>query len=143
MSVLELLCYSRIKLIGEFKMRELTEEELKLAPEWAYMYSLTSNNMVRFHNDFMFCLCNGYVITNVACAEPKYFNTRLINKKTFDATKHEFSDQRISFNGTLDVDIGFGCCGDSVSEVRNCDFSREDAIEIAKIFNLTEKDLKA
>ena len=125
-------------------MRELTEQELKLAPGWAYMYSITSNNNVRFHDDFMFCLCNGHVVSDVVSAEPKNFSARLINKKPFDITKHKFGDTAWSINevnaeqGYIDFYNDETCTDDGNHESHL--INEDDAIAIAKALGATAKD---
>ena len=120
-------------------MRELTEEELKLAPDWAYMYSITSNNNVRFHSDLMFCIFNGHVVSDIVISEPENFGTRLLNKKPFDITKHKWIDGALCF-GCVD------CEGDIEISCTDVDgefyIARNDAIAIAKHFGLTKEDLK-
>ena len=117
--------------------RELTEEELKLAPDWAYMYSITSNNNVRFHSDLMFCIFNGHVVSDIVISEPENFGARLLNKKPFDITKHKWSDCDIQCEVENDY-IRFK----SQSECDEFVVEKGDVIAIAKHFGLTKEDLK-
>lgn len=125
-------------------MRELTEEELKLAPDWTYMYSITSNNNVRFHSDLMFCIFNGHVISDIVISEPENFGARLLNKKPFDITKHEWSDFSWSINqqdrDAIELYNHETCTDDGDAELFQ--INKSDSIAIAKHFGLTEKDLK-
>lgn len=111
-------------------MRDLTPEELKLAPDWATMYSITSNDNVRFHDEDMFCLCNGHVVSDVVSASPENFNTRLILNKPFDITKHEVANHvTVLENGEL------------VAEGSGWIIDKDRAIAIAKALDVTGEDL--
>jgi len=121
-------------------MRDLTEEELKLAPDWAIMYSITSSDNIRFHDECIFCLCNGHAVSDVVSASTKNFSTRMIIRKPFDITKHEFNDFKV-----LDAEVPVNkrklrLNFDSL-DFHYADLSKDDAIAIAKALGVTAKDL--
>lgn len=117
-------------------MRDLTDAELALAPEWSDRYSITSGNNVRFHDDDMFCLCNGFAISDVAAADAEKFQTRPIPRKPFDITQHEWSCGSFyssKVNGDSVILEGDYCVDYTVN--------KSDAIAIAKHFKLKAEDL--
>jgi len=127
-------------------MRELTEEELKLAPEWATHYFAYRDGDILFESDSKSTLyssqLNGMlpvIETSGACSKSKLFRPSFC-----DASKYAFSDNRLSFSGgTFDACIdACDCCDGTVAEVVNFDFNKDDAIAIAKHFCLTAEDLK-
>jgi len=120
-------------------MRDLTEEELKLAPGWATHYHANLNGSILFECKDRCCLyekeggltrsieCNG------VCKESKPIHP----KKPFDISEHEFSDSYVynaycgSGNLSLFEDTG----------LRMIKINKEDAIAIAKALGVTGEDL--
>ena len=121
-------------------MRELTEEELKLAPCWATHY---------INKCFIVVFLSNH-LRQVFIKEGSYFNRLTLNddgidgalkipSKLFNITNHEWSDDALCF-GCVDCegDIEISCT-DTDGEFY---IARHDAIAIAKHFCLTEEDLK-
>ena len=117
-------------------MRDLTEEELKLAPDWATHYT-KAGSQVTFFNELKvqssldgelddIVYDNNYGIESSDVQIPS---------KHFDITKHEFSD------------TGIECCevGGGVLTIHNPELTTnllfDDAIAIAKALGVTREDL--
>lgn len=114
------------------EMRDLTEEELKLAPEWATHYHVNHNESILFESDEKYCLYEKSTgLTSTVGCVGVCKESKPILRKTFDITKHEFSDKlaeylflpglnRLCFKG---------------------DIRKQDAIAIAKVLGVTGEDL--
>ena len=128
-------------------MRELTEEELSLAPEWAVKFDFFSDRLV-FMSDALETTNQTSTFRFIEIDSGDYWVgndgdydlcTRLIVKEPFDITKHEWSDGDLSFDFIDgDGDIILDCLGDCGGLF----ISKKDAIAIAKHFGLTAEDLK-
>jgi hypothetical protein len=122
-------------------MRYLTEEELKLAPDWADSYFMNlSGRLVYFSaitgNAQLFG--HDYIIRYLSEDHYAFSRCKPIPRKPFDITQYVFSDGRINFdkyhNGLLvEIESDFYECAH---------INKDDAIAIAKHFNLTAEDLK-
>ena len=128
-------------------MRKLTEEELRKCPDGFLEYGFNRSGGVFFfdRNRGVGVVCGGNLELKLSKGHYAFYECKPIPKpkKPFDITKHEFSDERISFSDTLDVDVGCDAYyDDSIIEVANYDFNKKDAIAIAKHFGLTIEDLK-
>lgn len=125
-------------------MRELTEEELKLAPDWATHYFIDELDDAlyaglskdgKYYSVWWFGLSlpieyvddiDGYVT---------------ISKKPFDITKHEWSDTsvkevRLFRDGSIDIQSNL------VGVEVQISIYKQDAIAIAKALGVTAEDLK-
>lgn len=142
MSALKLLCYIRGNLIGEYEMRDLTEEELKLAPDWATHYTKTGNQ-VTFFNELKVQSSLGGELDDIIYDNNYGIESGdvRIPSKPFDITKHEFSDS--SFQGGAYIADD----GDLVIRASKCEIAcfcanKNDAIAIAKTLGATAEDFK-
>lgn len=133
-------------------MRELTEEELKLAPEWATHYYAYSGGDILFECEYKNALYSeilGFMwremLSTGICdrSEP-------LPKKPFDISEHKFSDSKLNFDGFSDGALVLSAeyeqwVGDlngySLEELP-INVNKDDAIAIAKHFGLTAEDLK-
>ena len=125
-------------------MRELTEEELKLAPCWATHY---------INKCFIVVFLSNH-LRQIFIKEGSYFNRLTSNydgldgalkmpSKQFDITKHEWSDCRNLKCIGKDKGLETVCFEVSVfNGLAYFDLDKDDAIAIAKHFCLTAEDLK-
>lgn len=123
-------------------MRDLTAEELALAPEWAYYYD--------FFDGMFVYMAKG----KDSCGNYKFFSegsgvyfghegelnlcTRLVPRKNkpFDITKHEWSDVIAEIEAESGNTLVLKFQGSWIS------LDKDDAIAIAKDRGLTAEDLK-
>lgn len=117
-------------------MRDLTEEELALAPEWATHYSFTSFDVLCFVD------IKNKIVTSIEAIKRgecpiscgNWFegvDLPEIHRKPFDITQHNLNDHLTELeSGNLSVND----CGWIID--------KERAIAIAKHFKLTAEDLK-
>ncbi|WP_276755655.1 hypothetical protein [Pseudoalteromonas marina] len=119
-------------------MRDLTEEELKLTPEWATHYFIDVDDDVIYES---VSLCWWKSLDNPM--QNYTFNMRknkAINWKPFDISKHEFSDENFKGAAYIDAD-GDLVIGASEYEISCFCASKPDAIAIAKALGVTANDL--
>lgn len=130
-------------------MRELSKDELKLAPEWAVYFAADDNDVLFLNKDKSvgqwlvedFDLECGFDLQekfNVTCDQLSFFD-EFHPVNTFDITSHEWSDD--CYGGSS----AYGDCeklniSDGVDN--SLAFNKQDAITIAKHFGLTAEDLK-
>lgn len=126
-------------------MRDLTEEELKLAPEWACKFDFFNGDLI-----YMSDVVGDYEgkplyrfldvkhnIEEVGVEGDYDLCTRLIVKESFDITKHEWGDT-VGYVETCSKEITLNCgTGQNYIEL-----FKDDAIAIAKHFGLTAEDLR-
>lgn len=125
-------------------MRDLTEEELKLAPDWATHYQildLSTKYKLDFVSKSEFCHLNNQnelteVMSHIAGITPEDIEIPR-DKKPFDITKHEFGDtvQHMESDG---CELSLYC----VDGFRHVELYKDDAIAIAKALGVTAEDLK-
>ena len=125
-------------------MRDLTEEEFKLAPEWATHYCIDMDG-IYFSHETGFALYDTISKSFVeeeqdcplSCIEDcdKLITKRASNEKPFDISEHEFSDE-----GLLDVRLASNRVIVD-SELLTSSYSKDDAIAIAKALGVTGEDL--
>ncbi len=118
-------------------MRDLTEEELKLAPEWATDYSIDTDGSIVYVSQEL-CWWEGLSVPQVN----HIFNgdeIRKINEKPFNITKYEFSEGlSISNMCKLSIEV-------EVKDNDDCNYvplHKNDVIAIAKALGVTGEDLK-
>lgn len=119
-------------------MRKLTEEELKLAPEWATHYTVDCCNDVIYQNGNL-CWWSGLSLPlghNKINPTAKPINKP---KKQFDITKYDFSDCYV-----LKAELEGGC---SLSfelqshELGFVSFNKNDVIAMARALSVNAEDL--
>lgn len=115
-------------------MRDLTEEELKLAPDWATHYIVDSFDDVVYQSENLFWWVN--------LISPVSHNNMIegaveITKKPFDITKHDFSDWEIS-----SADFEYDEFTLRFFEVNAIHLNKDDAIAISKALGVAGEDLK-
>lgn len=119
-------------------MRDLTAEELALAPEWATHYIVDSGDDSIIYENAFLCWWRGLdnpIDNAVGFGE---MENRPITGREFDITQHEWSDNRISFafddDGLLvEIDGDFYECAK---------INKKDGVAIAKALGVTAEDLK-
>ena len=123
-------------------MRELTEEERRLAPEWATHYFILDVDKVFFANKeskkgLTLIMINGYGSYQpyIGC----FCDDDLveINQKPFDITKHEFS-----CDSFYSVELRGGMIELEGEYCVNYTLNKKDVIAMALHFGLTAEDLK-
>lgn len=118
------------------KVRDLTAEELALAPEWATHYKVDDDGDVLFESeDYYQWLVNGAldfeVINNVIS-----FDAIKITEKQFDITHHEWSDVIAEIEPESGHTLVIKSHGSWLS------FDKNDVIAMAKDRGVTAEDLK-
>ena len=127
-------------------MRDLTEEELKLAPDWATHYCVTKfkgQHCITFHNSYW----DQWVYPVSGAWSPKMTSQRIpalakpISTKPFDINKHEFSDDEIRFVKVFHAEeyITILLNREALNTVRH---DKADIIAMAKALGVTGEDLK-
>lgn len=129
-------------------MRDLTAEELALAPEWAthYQFGVLGNLIFLSLRKMLAWNVNLPMSLTVDLDDCSHLicNPKPIQAKKFDITQHEWSDCRnLQFAGRdegLDtlcfkVDVGDGV-------VAFFDLDKDDSIAIARALGVTPEDLK-
>ena len=126
-------------------MRDLTEEELELAPDWATHYYIYSDGDILFECESESALYrkntnnNENAILTMEC-DGICFKSIPINKKPLDITKHEFSDKDIRLSSLCEskIELAVDDCGIE----HYLTFNKSDSIAIAKALGVTGEDLK-
>jgi hypothetical protein len=120
-------------------MRDLTEEELKLAPDWATHYSIDSGDDDVVYESEGLCWWSslGRPVGNFN------FNTennREIDRGFVDMKHHQFSDSEVE---SVKVFLGEGYATTVLSNTayNTVRQSKEDIIAIAKALGVTGEDL--
>lgn len=122
----------------EVEMRNLTEEELKLAPDWATHYVVDSDESIIYESEK---LCWWVGRREPLNNEGSFGNLSNRTIKTFDITKHEFSDKALESceyeeDGGQEKLLCF-----AVDEFNDCGaffkLNKGDAIAIAKALGVT------
>jgi len=139
---------------GENVMRDLTEKELKLTPDWAVKFDFFNGELIymsdvvgNYEGKPLYRFLDAkHNIEEVGVEGDYDLCTRLIPSKPFDITKHEFSDPAWSIN---EIDVGQGyidfynhetCTDDGDADTHVLD--KDDAIAIAKALGVTGEHLK-
>ncbi len=121
-------------------MRDLTEEELKLAPEWATHYSVIHGCKILFESDLKCCLYENKtgLTHSIECNGVSPSSRPIIG---FCFVKHSFSDDEVRFakvsRNKSHVTITL-----SESAFGTVRYNKSDAIAIAKALGVTGEDLK-
>jgi len=117
-------------------VRDLTPEELKLAPDWATHYFIDTSDNTPIYESENLCWW-------VGLGEPLHCRMMdegaiAINRKTFDITQHEWSDKMANLAAIMSDR------GDVVIRVGSSwiFLDKQDGIAIAKALGLTADDLK-
>ena len=117
-------------------MRDLTEEELKLAPDWATHYIVDRFNDAVYQSEN---LCWWLGLRSPLNHSNMDEGVTEIIRKPFDITKHEFSEGlSISNMCKLSVEVKFNNNDDS----NYVPLHKDDVIAIAKALGVTGEDLK-
>lgn len=118
-------------------MRELTKEELDLAPSWATHYVITGNNYVMYESEYHWCTSEDF---SRCCNSKVSHDAKPINRKPFDISEYEFSDKDLSISGICAkrlIEIKINDCGINSYGTLN----KQDIIAIAKALGVTGEDL--
>ena len=116
-------------------MRELTQQEIDNAPEWATGYFITPGfNGVTYesHEFYQYLPCGSRV---EQLSSGLSVNAKPIPRKEFDISEYEFSDSEVEVETNEDGTVWL--CAVAYSSV-----NKRDAIALAKHFKLTAEDLK-
>ncbi|QAY17964.1 hypothetical protein [Pseudoalteromonas phage C7] len=125
-------------------MRDLTAEELTLAPEWATHYSVnTSSNWISV------CFFSERRVVNLTDGKigGVYFNEfgiedgdrEIVRVKPFDIAKHDFSYKKLLFSEFINEKLELMVKDHPSPVFFNVD--KSDAIAIAKALGVTGEDL--
>lgn len=122
-------------------MRDLTEEELKLAPDWATHYYIFDDGDILFecmNECTLYSIVLGIMLDVMPC-NGVCSKSKEVNRKPFDITEHEFLESDIQLaeivGGRLRLHL-------MSSDLPYVDHSKKDAIAIAKALGVTAKDLR-
>lgn len=135
-------------------MRDLTPEELKLAPDWADAYTISSVSERVYYISVDLNIMTTINLTRdggKVLGFNDYFEPdglRAITK-TFDMTKYEFSDSKISFDevsgSTLYLSVEYEQWGGHLngfsSEALPVSINKVDLIAMCKAIGIAAKDL--
>lgn len=122
-------------------MRDLTEDELKLAPEWATHYQVSESNYLIWESKDKY--------QTPIMRAPKKQKSKLTKcikipvKEPFDISEHEFSDFSWSIN-QISVDFIEFYNHETYTDDGDAELfqvSKMDAIAIAKALGVTGEDL--
>ena len=128
-------------------MRDLTEKELKLTPDWAVKFDFFNGELIymsdvvgNYEGKPLYRFLDAkHNIEEVGVDGDYDLCTRLIPSKPFDITKHEFSEGlSISNMCKLSVEVKFNNNDDS----NYVPLHKDDVIAIAKALGVTGEDLK-
>lgn len=123
-------------------MRDLTENEMAKCPKGCDYYHII-NNQVLFTNALgigVFDIHGNKVDDSIL--DGVFQKSRPI-ERPFDITQHEWSDSDVSDVYISDFDlIGIGIMSSDGDQVVDFGVRKQDAIAIAKHFNLTAEDLR-
>lgn len=118
------------------KMRELTKEELELAPSWATHYSFGNNNSLWFEGKNRCATVENNKLNVVIVGMGINENSKPIPRKPFNIKKHVFSDHIVSgCHLSNDLCVVFNACSHGLN------LTKQDAIAIAKALGVTGEDL--
>ena len=129
-------------LCGANAMRDLTEEELKLAPDWATHYFIMGADRALFVDKENRKASDLDMIKSNTCpaSYSNWFDDldlcELKPKKPFNITKHEFGGT-VGFVECDGSELTLNCTGCNYVELY-----KDDAIAIAKSLGVTGEDLK-
>ena len=126
-------------------MRELTEEEFKLAPNWATHYNVFDESRCRIvfscHERFQILNSDGSLFDEGFIEEG--FDSCLegtdVEIPKFNKTDHGLSDSDICKIEVIDGNLRLYLMSNDISYI---ECTRDDSISIAKHFGLTSEDLK-
>lgn len=121
---------------GDIRMRDLTEEELALAPEWATHYVVDEVGDVLFESrEYFEWLIDG--VLNGRGDNYEIYSTAVkINRKPFDITQHEWSDVIAEIEPESCHTLVIKSHGSWLS------FDKDDVIAMARDRGVTAEDLK-
>lgn len=129
---------------SENVMRDLTPEELKLAPDWATHYTVHELEFTPHCICFYGSRLHKWVYhKNGGNWSPEQVHNKIpaeaaaLHFETFDITKHDFSDWEIS-----SADFEHDEFTIRFFEVNAIHLNKDDAIAIAKSLGVTGEDLK-
>lgn len=118
-------------------MRDLTEEELKLAPEWATHYHIFPDGDILFECENKCTLHSGGsgIMLDVMPCKGVCDKSKEINRKPFNISDHEFGDT-VGFVELDGDELTLNCTGMNYIELY-----KDDAIAIANALGVTAQDL--
>lgn len=117
-------------------MRNLTEEELKLAPDWATHYAVDSDESIIYESEK---LCWWVGRRDPLNNEGSFGNISNRAIKPFDITKHEFSDSDVCIDY---LNISKDKLMVETSIHTPAILNKYDVIAMAKALGVTREDLK-
>ena len=121
-------------------MRELTEDELALAPDWATHYYAFDSGTIQYESADLyvrfFKKTGRFGVER--CNKEYGISGVVIPRKPFDITKHEFVDLEI---GQAEIN-GDGIQLNMVDNSRPAIIYKRDVIAIAKALGVTAEDLE-
>lgn len=123
-------------------MRELTEEELKLAPEWAKFFHVDSYDDILFWDGNM-CytwMTELHIDSELLNHWPEKLPFKKLTRNNFDISNYKFSDLnvRLSNLSSSKVELAVEACGLEYFMTQD----KKDIIAIAKALGVTAEDLK-
>ena len=125
-------------------MRELTKEELELAPSWATMYKVVECEIASSYTLFtdgknrsQWIYHDTKAMSPISIGDIARFDTKPINRKPFDIREHVFGDHIVS-GCHLSNDL----CVVFREQSFGLNIKKQDAIAIAKALGVTGEDLQ-
>ena len=117
-------------------MRELTEEELKLAPEFCDKYFINTSNCAIYVNSKDMMVYAPWAKSPIRLGDAYYGYSIMKSINQFDITRHEFYDCEVKLDSICDKLICFNVSNNYP------EFNRQDVIAMFKALGLTAEDLK-
>jgi len=122
------------------EMRDLKQQEIDDAPQWATHYYVSRiNDTVRWNGDELFMWEFESAAKSISEYGFRNMHTQPIPRKPFDISEHEFSDEtsHIEINSANELAV---CM--TATNGKWFAMYKDDAIALAKHFKLTVEDLK-
>jgi hypothetical protein len=119
-------------------MRDLTEKELALAPDWATHYRIGEAEVLYESNSKWLArsFCAPFIARGPYSQNSALTKLKPIPRKPFDISGHDFSDEAVSFDVMNSVILI-----DSAGANLYVGFNKADAIAIAKALGVKGSDL--
>ena len=115
-------------------MRDLTQQEIKNAPEWATHYFIDCMGHVTFESELLWQRVGTLYAEHSRAGLSN--DVKPVPRKAFDISEYKFSDCYLTVNNSWDDIIELACVIDFI------DIRKNDAIAMAKHFKLTADELK-
>lgn len=127
-------------------MRDLTQEEIDNAPEWATHYMICNDDRARYKGLSLGGDSHNYQTMGNLLVLTMSYGYKSIPVKDFDINSHSFGEKQWYIDGKVEPQEELAICDDKLFDDYAVHYefiiNKEDAAALAKHFKLTVEDLK-